>query len=477
MACPVGVAIPMMLGCGLAVALVLPTDVSIHQMATFDPAMKSVAPGRLLQTAPVLGQTVVAEVASGIRVALPAEGRIWRKIGKRGETRVSGWETDRRTLSTGQVLRDRVRIRSGRTHVRRLVRLQVKRRGDTWREAQIQRLRTNRNGRLRLGISLKEGHWRLRLKVPATKTYKRATTPKRRVRVSELPQSPSPSIPAPSPESSPTPAPDQSASICATEFSHRSDSQVQSAGLDEISGLVASRRTPGAWWVHNDSGDDPKLYSFDDAGELLRTVTLAGIVARDWEDLAIGPGPDPELDYLFVGDIGDNGAARAGIVVHRVPEPDVAGADAEVAAFDKLSLTYPDGAHNAEALLVDQMTGALLIVTKSLDGSAAMYSVPSMPAGDQTAVLVDRGDLIPQGVVTGGDVHLAGSAVLLRTYPAVRGWDSVPGEALWETLARPSCASASVGEVQGEAIAFSGSGFGYVTVSEGIQPAMNRFDP
>src|SRR5688500_17838526 len=34
----------------------------------------------------------------------------------------------------------------------------------------------------------------------------------------------------------------------------------------ESSGLVASRREPGLFWTHNDSGDGPLVYAFDRAG-------------------------------------------------------------------------------------------------------------------------------------------------------------------------------------------------------------------
>ncbi|MEK9751464.1 MAG: hypothetical protein VW236_07935 [Flavobacteriaceae bacterium] len=33
--------------------------------------------------------------------------------------------------------------------------------------------------------------------------------------------------------------------------------------LKEISGLVVSRKNPGVFWVHNDSGDAPVLYALD----------------------------------------------------------------------------------------------------------------------------------------------------------------------------------------------------------------------
>ena len=76
--------------------------------------------------------------------------------------------------------------------------------------------------------------------------------------------------------------------------------------IRESSGLACSRRTPGVFWTHNDSGDRPRLYAFDTTGADLGTYELKGASALDWEDLASftrkGRG------YLLVGDIGDNEA-------------------------------------------------------------------------------------------------------------------------------------------------------------------------
>jgi hypothetical protein len=86
---------------------------------------------------------------------------------------------------------------------------------------------------------------------------------------------------------------------------------VQHAPLQEASGLVASRTHPGVLWSHNDSGDGPRLFALTTSVGDLGVFTLDGAEARDWEDLAIGLGPEPGLDYLYAGNIGDNESQRA----------------------------------------------------------------------------------------------------------------------------------------------------------------------
>ena len=43
----------------------------------------------------------------------------------------------------------------------------------------------------------------------------------------------------------------------------------------------------------------------------------------DWEDIAVGPGPEPGVSYVYIGDIGDNLRLRSTISLLRFPEPDL----------------------------------------------------------------------------------------------------------------------------------------------------------
>src|SRR4051812_38159940 len=88
--------------------------------------------------------------------------------------------------------------------------------------------------------------------------------------------------------------------------------------LDEASGVAASRRNPGILWVHND-GPGGEIYAVAANGRHLATFFLNRNVT-DKEDIAVGPGPDSEVSYLYVGDIGGNDGRRQ-IQILRIPEP------------------------------------------------------------------------------------------------------------------------------------------------------------
>jgi len=256
--------------------------------------------------------------------------------------------------------------------------------------------------------------------------------------------------------------------------------QVQSNALTETSGVAASRMSPGVLWAHNDSGDTARVFAMTTSGQHLGAFTLNGASATDWEDVAIGPGPVSGKSYLYVGDIGDNNHVRASVVVYRVPEPSVnlqqpPGDGQVLGNVETFTLTYPDGAHDAEALAVDPASGDIVIVTKELSGQAGIY-VRSAASSSTTLTRKAPIDLGFGTLVTGASVPPDGKAVVLRTYGSVLLFPRPDGATLDEALRSSACAGASTSEAQGEAVAVTPDGRGYVTISEGSQPPINRFD-
>jgi hypothetical protein len=134
----------------------------------------------------------------------------------------------------------------------------------------------------------------------------------------------------------------------------------------EISGLAVSRRNPGILWANEDDDGEPVLFGMEPTGEVQATLHLAR-AATDTEDLARGPGPIADAEYLYLADTGDNALTRDTRQLLRVLEPEVPavpGVAALDATPDAIALTYDDGArHDAEAILVTP-DGDLVLVTK-----------------------------------------------------------------------------------------------------------------
>jgi len=246
--------------------------------------------------------------------------------------------------------------------------------------------------------------------------------------------------------------------------------------LSEISGLAASRTQPGLLWVHNDSGDQAGVYAIDQQGRTVADVRLIGVEAFDCEDIALGPGPDGS-DCLYLADSGDNAAAREAIRIYRFHEPRIEiRDDGQISQlfveYDVIEAVYPDGPRDAETLLIDPISGDIVIISKDFIRARA-YRIS--PAIDGVATLEFLTE-VPWGFMTGGDISPDGASILLRGYWHAEIWPrSTEGDEWWGTLAELGCAVPLAQELQGEAIGFSADGRGYFSISEGIQPSLHFY--
>jgi hypothetical protein len=254
----------------------------------------------------------------------------------------------------------------------------------------------------------------------------------------------------------------------------RMTGRVADPTANELSGLVRSRSQADLLWSHDDSGAGPILYGLRTDGRVATRPTVTGAQAQDWEDIAAGPDANGR-PLLYVADIGDNASRRATIDVYRVAEPHV-GAGASAGA-DRLRLRYPDGAHDAEALLVDPLRGDLVIVTKVLGAARAYRASVRQPAGSQATLRA--GPTVNLSLVTAGDVSADGSVIVLRGYDRVAVWSRRGRERLTTTLRRTPCLSPTSlgGEGQGEAIALDRHATSFITVAEGSPAVLRRYAP
>eukprot|EP00933_Yihiella_yeosuensis_P016603 TRINITY_DN1410_c0_g1_i2.p1 TRINITY_DN1410_c0_g1~~TRINITY_DN1410_c0_g1_i2.p1 ORF type:complete len:647 (-),score=96.99 TRINITY_DN1410_c0_g1_i2:298-2238(-) len=260
---------------------------------------------------------------------------------------------------------------------------------------------------------------------------------------------------------------------------------VGTSQINECSGLAASRNNPGLYWVNNDSGDGPKLYGIDKAGKHIARVAVNGAQATDWEDVAAGPGPEDGKNYIYVGDIGDNYRQRGSVQIYRFEDPLVPNgqdrnADIRVNS-QRFEIRYPDGAHDCEAMFVDQGSaaeqmgtkGRIYIITKGdgtnsdprwKGGDVYWVDLPSNPVG---ALMFTHAGHVPISWVTGADLTSTGSLIAVRSYGEVLMWPRSPGSSAEAALTVKACSANRKDEKQGESVAFGVENDHYVTVSEG----------
>lgn len=214
--------------------------------------------------------------------------------------------------------------------------------------------------------------------------------------------------------------------------------------LDEVSGIAASHRLPGVFWVHNDSNNPAAIFAIDQTGAVLARVAISGARNVDWEDIA-----SYELDgraYLALADIGNNFSLNEPVHIYVLPEP--ALTDTEVKPVRDYRFEYADGSRDAESLAVDLQQKRFLILDKGRQ-PAGLYALPM----DGVVALAQRIADVPytwpepealvsplakrvRGAATAADLSADGRRLLMLSYRHIMVFERGAGEDWPQALAR-----------------------------------------
>ncbi|GIV09980.1 MAG: hypothetical protein KatS3mg019_2071 [Fimbriimonadales bacterium] len=131
---------------------------------------------------------------------------------------------------------------------------------------------------------------------------------------------------------------------------------VQHKPIDEMSGIARSRVYEGVYWVHNDSGDRPRIFPIrrdgsvvippfvsrrdgsdrpEDPDAVYEGILIEGAANIDWEDIAT------DGDMIYIADVGNNGNARRDLAVYVVQEPNPE-ATLQAHVLKRIPVAYPD---------------------------------------------------------------------------------------------------------------------------------------
>ena len=237
--------------------------------------------------------------------------------------------------------------------------------------------------------------------------------------------------------------------------------------LAETSGLAASRNNMGCFWTEEDSGNPNQIQLLRRDGKVIARFIIDGAENRDWEDMAVGPGPVAGQAYVYVADIGDNKLRYPEKVVYRFPEPVLNLATtpytATITKAEALRFTLPDGAKNAEAFLIDPTSLDLYILSK--EAYSTLYRA-TYPQSTTQATVMHHLVTIPFDRVTSAAISPDGREVLIRTYGQLFYFARQIGESINNTLKRTPKRWPLANENQGEAVAWATDSSAYYTTSE-----------
>jgi len=275
---------------------------------------------------------------------------------------------------------------------------------------------------------------------------------------------PGPTGPDPSPANSPSSP--VVATPAATVLCTVTDPRVRGLG-----GLVA---TADGYVAVNDENSDPKkieIFYLDHRCQLVRALNYPS-PARDPEDLAVAAD-----GTLWIADTGDNLTTKADQRRTSVALWKLAPHSSTPVIF---RLAYPDGPHDAEALLLAD-DGSPIIVTKELLAPAGLYvPVGPLTADRPTPVAMRKvgsfspyltGTTNPFGVIgelmiTGAGRSPDGRRVALRTYSDAYEFTVTGGDIVSAITTGTPQITALPDEPQGEAVAYSTDGRQLLTLSD-----------
>jgi hypothetical protein len=247
--------------------------------------------------------------------------------------------------------------------------------------------------------------------------------------------------------------------------------------IHEVSGLAAM--PDGGYVVINDSNPDrsaERIFHLDANCKLKSSIQYSPS-ALDPEDVAVAAD-----GTIWSADIGDNTPLTGGTGNRR---PTIALWKLTPGATKPIihRLEYPDGPHDAEALLL-KADSTPIIVTKELGKPAGLYVptgplVPNTPGG----VKLQRvGEFTPaathtsnplgpagSGVVTGAAASPDGKHVALRTYSDAYEWDVTDGDIVKAITTGKPRITPLPNEPSGESIAYTRDGKSFLTASDIVE--------
>ena len=245
--------------------------------------------------------------------------------------------------------------------------------------------------------------------------------------------------------------------------------ELKNKNLNEISGIAASINNPTLLWAHNDKGNDAEVFLLDENLNIKLTCKIKGIKNRDWEDIATGPGPDPNKNYLYIGDIGDNDAQYQFKYIYRIEEPtwkEGQEATVTITSFDVITFQLPDKRKDTEALLINPATKDLYVISKR-EKPVYVYEL-KYPYSEKDTLTASKLSALPFSLIVAGDFSADGSEILIKNYKSIYYWKAPSQKSVVDIFTEPATELPYEAEPQGEAITWARDGKGFYTLSEKI---------
>ena len=157
----------------------------------------------------------------------------------------------------------------------------------------------------------------------------------------------------------------------------------------EVSGIACSRVTPGYIWMESDEKSGYIIATTEKGDERACKLKMSKSIGWDWEDMS--GGVYNGVNYLFIGSFGDNNEERTDyrIIYFEEPAIDPVNLPEQTVTPQYIKYVYPDGrSHNNEALMYDNLTNEIYIITKVYYDVCQVFRLPfRLDYGDEVQTL------------------------------------------------------------------------------------------
>lgn len=196
----------------------------------------------------------------------------------------------------------------------------------------------------------------------------------------------------------------------------------------ENSGIVKSRNYPDLFWMHNDSGDEPRIYPVHRDGTNYinerypdeHGVLIGGAINVDWEDITC------DADgTLIIADVGNNGNDRRDLTLYYVDEP--APTAGRTTFRKKVFVRFPDqhefpasrASFNFDCEAVFTVGDSVYFLTKNRSNSHTSLYLLTDPKSEVVNSLAYLATVDLQGQAVAADCSADGKRLAILTYTGI----------------------------------------------------------
>ena len=233
--------------------------------------------------------------------------------------------------------------------------------------------------------------------------------------------------------------------------------RLDSKHIVETSGLIAHQNQ---LWLHNDSGDSARIFSYKHIDRSIQTHSIPSSKAKDWEDIAI----DRNKKIVYIADTGDN--------LERRKDVSIVSYNIRTKHSDFAHISFETGPLDIEAIAWDPIQEHLVLMSKGRGGTVhtfiySPHNPPILPLSSQYQFSISPANGLNPERITAMDISPDGKYIAVRSYIKLFLWQRSAEQSIPQALTFEPCIYPIPAQKQGESIGFQDDGRSLWTISEG----------